>query len=99
MDCSQALYTLLGTVILMAKTKVGVVIHFYPKISVAIIDLSADLKKGDRITIEGRGNSIPLVVESMQIEHDEIAVAKKGQAIGMRVPEQVKQDDEVFKIE
>ena len=83
----------------MPKVKVGVVIHFYPKISVAIIDLSADLKKGDVIAIEGRGHSVEFAVESMQIEHEELAEAKKGQAIGLKTTEPVKQEDQVFKIE
>lgn len=83
----------------MAKKKIGIVIHFYPKIGVAIIDLSAELKKGDIIAIEGRGHSVEFAVESMQIEHEEIAEAKKGQAIGLKVSEPVKQDDEVFIIE
>ena len=50
--------------VMMAKRKIGKVVHFYDKISVAIIDLTAGLKKGDEITITAldiKNNSIKAV--------------------------------------
>ena len=51
------------------KQEVGKITHFFPKISVAIVALSSDLKVGDKISIKGHGNIVEQEVESMQINH------------------------------
>ena len=78
------------------KKKIGKVIHVYPKISVAIIKLSAKLKKGDKISIEGHGKQVLQVVKSMEIEHKAIKEAKAKQEIGLKTPEAVKENDVVY---
>jgi len=82
----------------MEKKLVGKVTHFFDKISVAVVELSGSLKVGDRIGIEGHEQQFEQPVESMQIEHDSIEAAKKGQAIGIKVAQPVKAGDQVFKI-
>ena len=79
-----------------AKKLVGKILHFYPKISVAVIEVAAPLSKGDKISIEGHGKAFEQTVGSMQIEHEQVAVAKKGQSIGMKVAEEVKEGDLVY---
>ncbi len=81
----------------MAKKQVGTVTHFFPKISVAVVKLNAALKEGDAITFEGHGKSFEQKVASMQIEHKQIKSAKKGQEAGMKVDEEVKKGDKVYK--
>jgi len=78
---------------------VGKVVHFYPKISVAVVEVQAEIRKGDRIAIRGKTTNFEQVVESMQIEHKPIEVAKPGQRIGLKVKERVREGDLVFKIE
>ena len=83
----------------MAEKKiVGEVIHFFSNINVAVIKLSAALKKGDRISIEGATTNIQQDVSSMQVKHKEIESAKKGQEIGMKVSDRVREGDKVYKI-
>ena len=81
---------------MVKKKEIGKIIHFYPKISVAVIELTAGLKKGDKISIEGHENVVEQTVDSMQIEHKDIEKAKKGDAIGMKTAEQVKEKDVVY---
>jgi len=76
----------------MADTKVGEIIHFYDKISVAV-------KVGDRIKITGHDKEFEQAIDSMQIEHESIEKAKKGDDVGMKVDQAVKQGDEVYKVE
>jgi len=83
---------------MVKKQKIGKVTHFYPKISVAVVELSKPLKKGDKISIEGRGNVVEQVVESMQIEHKAIEKAKAKEAIGMKTTQPVKDGDVVYKV-
>jgi len=76
--------------------KIGKITHFFPKISVAVVELEGSLKTGDTIEIEGHGNTFEQKVESMQIEHQPVSSAKKGDAIGLKVLQPVKEGDVVF---
>jgi len=80
------------------KKLVGRISHFFDKISVAVIELKADLKEGDKISFEGPKTNFTQTASSMQIEHEKVAVAKKGQSIGMKVSEPVRENDQVYKI-
>lgn len=82
----------------MEKKAVGKITHFFPKISVAVVELSADLKVGDTISIEGSSTNLQQAVASMQIEKASISLAKKGQAIGLKVNGPVHEGDVVYKI-
>lgn len=82
----------------MTKKLIGKVAHFYPKIGVAVVDITAELKKGDKISIEGPHTNIEQTADSMQIDKKPISVAKKGQSIGLQVADKVRDGDEVYKI-
>lgn len=77
--------------------EVGHVTHFFTKISVAVVELSAPLAVGDRILMKGPTTDFEQVVESMQIEHENIESAEAGQSIGLRVAERVREKDIVYK--
>jgi len=80
----------------MKEKLIGKIIHFYGQISVAIVELSAELKVGDEIHILGGNTDFNEVVESMQIEHQNVSKAKKGQTIGLKVKEKVHEDAKVY---
>ncbi len=82
----------------MADFKVGVITHYYDKIGVAVLELTDTLSAGDTIRISGHGNEFTQAVNSMQVEHESIPVAKKGQAIGIKTDQPVKEGDEAFKV-
>ena len=82
----------------MADAKVGTITHYFDKIGVAVVDLTAGLRVGDAIKISGRGQEFAMTVDSMQEEHQQIQEAKKGQAVGMKVTQPVKEGDEVYKV-
>jgi len=80
------------------RTPVGKVLHFFTKISVAVIELSGTLKVGDRIEVEGPNTKLAQNVESMQIEHKPIQSAGKGQSVGMKLSGLAHEGDAVFKV-
>lgn len=80
------------------EKEIGKVTHFFQKISVAIVELKDELKTGDEILIKDGGREIKQKVESMQIEHKDVAVATKGQSIGLKVTERVREGNTVFKV-
>lgn len=77
---------------------IGKVTHYFPKIGVAVVSLTDDLKNGDQIRISGPHANFRQLVTSMQIEHTPIASATKGQEIGMKVSQLVHAGDVVYKI-
>lgn len=82
----------------MADKLIGKIIHYYDKIGVAVLDLSGDLKAGETIRISGHGNEFTQTVSSMQVEHQQIEQAKKGDTVGMKTDQPVKEGDEVYQV-
>ena len=83
---------------MVEKKLIGKITHFYPKISVAVVELEDTLNVGDKISIEKGEESFEQIVESMQIEHENIQQAEAGQAIGLKVTEIAKEGSQVFKV-
>jgi len=80
------------------KKEIGKVSHYFGGPKVAALVLTDTLKVGDRIAIQGHTTDFETVVESMQIEHDKIQEAKKGDNVGIKVPERVREHDVVYRI-
>ena len=79
--------------------KVGKVTHFYDKIGVAIVELDGTLSVGDKVKFTHSGEDLfTQEVESIQIEHDKKDAAGKGDVIGLKTSEAVKEGTEVFKM-
>jgi translation elongation factor EF-Tu-like GTPase len=79
-------------------TKVGSIEHFYSKASVAIVQISAPIKKGDKILIRGTTTNLSQIVESMEVEHKQLTEALAGQKIGLKVAGRVRENDIVYKV-
>ena len=80
----------------MADIKIGKVIHYYDKIMVAVVELLKPLKVGNTVKISGHDNEFTQSVVSMQMEHEILQTAKKGQSVGLKVDQAVKEGDELF---
>jgi putative protease len=80
------------------EKEVGRITHFFTKIGVAVIEITGgSLKVGETIHIKGHTSDFKQTVESMQYEHQQIMEAKKGDSVGMKVEEPVREGDLVFK--
>ena len=77
--------------------EIGRITHFFSKISVAVIELIAPLAVGDTIAIKGPTTDFEQIVESMQIEHNNVQRAEAGQSIGLKVAQRVRENDTVYK--
>jgi translation elongation factor EF-1alpha len=78
--------------------KVGEVTHYFTKISVAVVDVTAPIKIGDRIAIKGMTTNFEQDIGSMQIEKEDIEEAKPGDDIGLKVADRVRKGDIVYRI-
>lgn len=82
----------------MSGKLIGEVNHFYNHIGVAVIDLLDSLQVGDQVHFFGRSTDFRQEVYSMQIEHQPISEAGKGQEIAMKVERRVRNHDKVYKL-
>lgn len=80
----------------MAQYLVGTVSHYFSRLGVAGIELSAELKVGDTIRIFGHTSDFTQTVDSIQIEHEAVETAKAGDPAGVKVNERARAHDQVF---
>ena len=82
----------------MEEKEIGVVTNYFGHISVGIIQLNAPLKTGDTIHIKGAHDDFTQGVDSIQIEHETVESAKKGDLVGIKVIQKVHPHDKVFMV-
>jgi putative protease len=77
---------------------IGKIIHYFDHIQVAVISLIDKLKAGETIRIIGGDTDFEQVVDSMEVEHKKIDKAKKGDEVGLKVSQKVRDGYRVFKV-
>ena len=82
----------------MEKEEIGKVTHYFGKIQVAAIKLTAELKVGDAIAVVGAHTDFEQTVDSMQLDREEIPSAQAGQEIAIKVKEKARENDVVYKV-
>lgn len=75
---------------------IGIVSHFYSGLDVAIVKFKKNFKKGDAVRFKGHTTDFEQTIKSMQYDHKDIAVAKKGKEIGVKVSDKVREGDDVY---
>ena len=83
----------------MGEEEIGHISHFFPKISVAVIQVTAgSLKVGETIRIKGHTSDFTQMVDSLQMEHLQVPEVKAGGSAGLKVKEHVREGDKVFRV-
>jgi len=82
----------------MPEEIVGKVSDFFAKPVVAGIELTAALKVGDKIRIKGHTTDLEMDVDSIQIDNAQVAEAKAGDSIGVKLSDRVRSGDTVYKV-
>ena len=83
----------------MSETKIGTVTHYYGKLHVAGVTITDDeLHKGDKIHIKGATSDFDQQVESMELDHEAIEVARPGDQIGLSVVKHAREHDGVYRV-
>ena len=81
------------------EEEIGRVTHYFSRIGVAAIDIKqGELRVGDTIHIKGHTTDFYQKIDSMQIEHQPVEKAGPGQSVGIKVSEQVRENDIVYKV-
>jgi len=83
----------------MAEEKIGEVVKFFAKPSVAAVKVvSGELRVGDKIRILGHTTDLTEAIDSMEVNNQKIEHATAGDLIGIKVADRVRPGDEVFKV-
>ena len=85
----------------MAEPKmeeIGRVGGFFAHPSVAIIELTAPLKIGETIYINGHTTDFQQTVESLQIDRASVQEGQAGQSVGVKVTTRCRKHDAVYKL-
>ncbi len=82
----------------MDEQEIGYVSNYYKNISVAAFEIKdGTVSVGDTLHILGNKTDCEFTVDSMQIDHESVTEAKKGDSIGLKVPAKVRKKDKVYK--
>lgn len=82
----------------MTETPIGKVSEFFAKPVVAGIELTGPLHVGDRIHIIGHTTDFEMVVDSMQVNNQNVEEARAGEAVGIKVVDRTRHGDSVYKV-
>jgi len=83
----------------MVEEKIGIVEHFFTKVSVAAIKITeGELKIGETVHFVGANTDFKQKIETMEINRNPVESVKKGDEVGIKVKDRVREHDVVYKI-
>ncbi len=82
----------------MAEQEIGKVIHYYDKAMVAVVRLAGNLALGDAVKIQKGDDGFEMKIASMQIDHEPVESAKKGDEVAVKVDAPAKEGATVLKM-
>ncbi len=84
----------------MAEKKVGTVTHYYPKAHAAIVHVDkGTIHIGDTIHVVGNRDDVTAKVKRIEIEHEPVNEARKGQSVGVQIDTPVHEKAEVYLVQ
>ncbi|MBD3312453.1 U32 family peptidase [archaeon] len=82
------------------KVQAGIVSNYYKKVGAAELELTAaGLSLGDEVIIESKKVFLKQRVESLEINHEKVEHASKGERVGLKTVKPVKQGAIIYKLE
>ena len=83
----------------MKEQEIGYVSKYFGQIKVAAIEITAGkLSVGETIHIKGHTTDMNVDVGSIQIEHESVDSANKGDSIGLKVSGKARRKNKVLKL-
>jgi len=80
------------------RKRIGIVTHYYNRIGVAVLELDAPLKMGERLLFLGHTSEFTQLVGSMEIDHRKVQEVGAGAEVAVKVICRVRRGDQVFSI-
>ena len=83
----------------MGESKIGEVVKFFAKPSVAAVVITEGiLKIGDTLHFKGHTSDFTQTIDSMQINNQAVTEANVGDDVGIKVSERVRPGDVAYKV-
>lgn len=80
------------------ETLAGIILNFYRSIGVASVKVIDKLEVGDRIHVKGHITNFDQTIRSMQMRHENVTRAAKGDLVGIKVNDYVRKNDQIYKV-
>jgi len=77
---------------------IGKISHYFGNIGVAVIELTDTLKTGETIRVVGGETDFEQTVDSIEVDHKKVEKAKKGDGIGVKISQKVREGYKVYKV-
>jgi hypothetical protein len=82
----------------LAALPAAEVTHYFPHVNAAVLKIkTGEIRIGDVLLFKGHTTDFKQKVTSMQIDHQPVMIAKKGDDFGVEVKSRVRAGDLVFK--
>ena len=82
----------------LAALPTAEVTHYFPHVNAAVLKIkTGDIRVGDELLFKGHTTNFKQKVLSMQIDHQPVMIAVKGDDFGVEVKSRVRAGDLVFK--
>lgn len=82
----------------LAALPTAEVTHYFPHVNAAVLKIKmGEIRIGDELLFKGHTTDFKQKVVSMQIDHQPVKIAKKGDDFGVEVKSRVRAGDLVFK--
>jgi len=78
--------------------EIGRVDDYFAKVGVVALQLGKPLAVGDRVRVKGHTTDFVQSVKSLEIEHEAVEMARRGEAVGIKVKKKCRRGDRVFKL-
>lgn len=83
----------------MKEEKIGEVVKFFAKPSVAAVKITAgELRVGDTVKFTGFTTDFEAKIDSIEVDNKKVEKAAEGEFVGVKVADRVRPGDEVFKL-
>ncbi len=83
----------------LAALPIAEVTHYFPHVNAAVLKIKVGtIRVGDKLHFKGHTTNFTQKVASMQIDHQPVLIARKGDDFGVEVQSRVRAGDRVTKI-
>ena len=79
--------------------EIGTVIHYFGKLSVAVVYVNETLMVHDLVSFKGATTDFQQEVDSMQLDRKNIDVIGAGKEVAIKVKDRVRAGDKLYKLE
>jgi hypothetical protein len=80
------------------EKRIGTVTHYYTHLSVAVLNLTDEIRLGDEIRIKGHLTDLVMSVTSLEVDHRKIESGGTGMEVALKVDGLVREGDEIYKV-